>query len=52
MRFEKYLTEGYNKDNVRELVLYIENDGDSVILVISGTTPITRQKAQYSIKVD
>jgi hypothetical protein len=28
MRLEKYLTEGFNKDNVRELVLFIENDGD------------------------
>jgi hypothetical protein len=23
-----------------------------VILVISGTTPVTRQKAQYSIEID
>ncbi len=38
--------------NQAKLEFNIENDGDSVILVISGTTPITRQKAQYSIKVD
>ncbi len=28
------------------------DDGESVILVISGTTPVTRQKAQYTIEID
>jgi hypothetical protein len=34
------------------LEINIGDEVDSVILVISGTTPVTRQKAQYSIEID
>ena len=38
--------------NQAKIEIDINNDVDSVILVISGTTPVTRQKAQYSIEID
>ncbi|MDY6847432.1 MAG: immune inhibitor A [Chloroflexota bacterium] len=38
--------------NQAKIEIEINNDVDSVILVISGTTPVTRQKAQYSIEID
>jgi len=41
-----------NEANVAEIALEIGDDVDSVILVISGTSPVTRQKAQYSIEID
>lgn len=41
-----------DENNQAKLNINIENEGDSVILVISGTTPVTRQKAQYSIEID
>jgi hypothetical protein len=39
-------------NNQAKLDINIEDEGDSVILVISGTTPFTRQKAQYSIEIN
>jgi len=38
--------------NQAKIEIDINDDVDSVILVISGTTPVTRQKAQYSIEID
>lgn len=40
-----------DENNQASLDINVE-DGDSVILVISGTTTVTRQKAQYSIEID
>jgi hypothetical protein len=41
-----------NEANMAEIELQIDDGVDSVILVISGTSPVTRQKAQYSIEID
>ena len=40
-------------DNNRvTLDINIDDNVESIILVISGTTPVTRQKAQYSIEIE
>jgi hypothetical protein len=41
-----------DESNQVTLEINIGDEVDSVILVISGTTPVTRQKAQYSIEID
>jgi hypothetical protein len=41
-----------DETNRAEINLVIGGDLDSVVLVISGTTPVTTQKAQYSIGLD
>lgn len=46
-RLEQYLTESFNKDNVRELVLYITNDAD---LYRQRITPIVKNLQKHLAK--
>ena len=41
-----------DENNQFELDINIQSEDESIILVISGITPVTRQKAQYSIEID
>ena len=41
-----------NEENQATVDIHIGDDVDSIVLVISGVTPFTRQKAQYNLRIE